>query len=374
MRIGFDAKRAFHNYSGLGNYSRNVIHQLGSLYPDNEYYLYNPKPGKALRGFPPPGTIVHEPEGFINRKFASLWRGWKLSSVLERDRIDIYHGLSNELPFGINAFSGRKVVTIHDLIFLKYPNLYKPADRAIYTAKFRYSAKLADSIIAISEQTKRDIVEYFNTDPTKIEVIYQDCAPVFYQQDLSMAAKLEIERKYDLPDEYILYVGTIEERKNLLSILKAMDAYQITLPLVVVGKPTFYKKEVIDFIVKKRMNHISFIDYAQQEDLPEIYKKANVFLYPSSYEGFGIPVLEALNSGTPVITSRGSCLQETGGDAALYADPLNIQELGAGIKQVLEDAALRSSMIEKGKKHALNFRPEITTRKLFKLYEKLMEK
>ena len=316
MRIGFDAKRAFHNFSGLGNYSRNLINQLVTLYPENEYFLYNPKPGNVIPDFPPAGVEVHQPENLLSRKLPSLWRSLQLPGVLNRDHLDVFHGLSNELPFNVKKFSGKKVVSIHDLIFLKYPRLYNTADRLIYNYKFRQSAESADKVIAVSEQTKWDIADIFGTDPSKIEVIYQDCAPVFYEQEATGEFKKNIRNKYHLPEDYILYVGTIEERKNLLSILKAINQFRIELPLVVAGKPTPYKKQVVRYISEQRLTNISFIDYIVQGDLPEIYKNAGLFIYPSSYEGFGIPILEALNSGTPVITSRGSCLEETGAKSA----------------------------------------------------------
>ena len=169
-----------------------------------------------------------------------------------------------------------------------------------------------------------------------------------------------------------MYVGTIEKRKNLLSIIRAMDLHNIDLPLVVAGRSTSYKKEVMKYISGNKVKNIKFIEYVFQEDLPSLYRNAAVFVYPSSYEGFGIPVLESLNSGTPVITSRDTCLEETGGEAGFYIDPLDIDELGAGIIKVLDDSGLRQKMIEEGKKHALKFRPEITTRQLFRIYERLL--
>ena len=183
MRIGFDAKRAFHNLSGLGNYSRNVINQLAELYSDNEYFLYNPKEGIKIYGFPPERAVIRRPGNYFHKILPFLWRSWNLPKIIEDDRLDIFHGLSNELPFRIHKSSVRKVVSIHDLIFMVYPDLYKSADRLIYRKKFSYSAKTADIIIAVSEFTKKDIVKYFEIEPSRIEVIYQDCAPVFYNEN-----------------------------------------------------------------------------------------------------------------------------------------------------------------------------------------------
>ena len=371
MRIGFDAKRAFYNFTGLGNYSRNVIRQLAVNYPGNNYLLYNPGKEVIIENFPPDNCIIVKPDNLFYRCFPSVWRSFGLPEILQKERIDIFHGLSNELPFGIFGTSLKKVVTIHDLIFLRYPKIYRFADREIYKRKFRYSAGVADRIIAVSEQTQRDIHHFFNIGISRIEVIYQDCSPVFHHA-VSREEMDAVRKKYFLPSEYMLYVGTIEERKNLLSILQAINSFRIELPLVIVGRETNYIKEIREYIAEKGILNLYFLKSLPERELPAIYANASLFLYPSSFEGFGIPVLEALNSGTPVITARGSCLEETGGKAAIYVDPYNIEELGNAILEVLGNTELRNQMIGKGKKHALNFRPEITTRQLYELYKGLL--
>ena len=373
MRIGFDAKRAFHNFSGLGNYSRNVINQLAVFYPDHSYYLYNPQKTTKVKDFPPKNAIVRFPENHFYRFFPFVWRSFGLTGVINNDRLDIFHGLSNELPFGITKFSGRKVVTIHDLIYLRFPDFYKLVDRMVYTRKFEYSVKHADAIIAISEQTKRDIIHFSSIDPSRIEVIYQDCAPAFYKQELSKETLEEIRKKYFLPEEYILYVGTIEKRKNLLSLFKALKQVNISLPVVVAGKATDYKKEVVNYIAENRIENVYFLQNLPQEDIPGIYRNSLLFVYPSSFEGFGIPILEALNSGIPVITSKGSCLEETGGRAGKYIDPFNTEEFGDVILKVLNDTGLRREMTEEVRKHAMMFRPEVTIMQLFNLYKTLYD-
>jgi len=371
MRIGFDAKRAFSNFTGLGNYSRTLIRNLIASYPGNNYVLYHPGKGGEFEDFPPANCIEVYPETLFYRVFPSVWRSFGLPEILLKERIDIFHGLSNELPFGITNVAIRKVVTIHDVIFLRYPRIYKRADREIYRRKFRYSAKVSDRIIAISEQTKRDIHHFFGVEASKIEVIYQDCSPVFHKIILREILD-EVRKKYSLPSEYLLFVGTIEERKNLLNILKAIIAFRIEIPLVIVGKETGYMKEIVKYISETGLVNLIFLKNIPERDLPAIYANSLLFLYPSFFEGFGIPVLEALNAGTPVITSRGSCLEETGGAAALYIDPYSVEELGNTILRVLNDNDLRTRMIFEGKKQALIFRPEKTIRQLYDLYASLL--
>lgn len=286
--------------------------------------------------------------------------------------IQIFHGLSNELPADILKSKALSVVTIHDLIFMRYPDLYRSTDRAIYRKKFESSCISADAVIAVSEQTKNDIIHYFDINPDKIHVIYQGCDPVYYKhaaEDFKKSVRL----KHSLPREYMLSVGTIEERKNLLQLVKARHENNISLPLVVVGRQTPYFEKVRDYITKHDDNNIYFLRDIDLADLPVIYQEAALFVYPSSFEGFGIPVLEALNSGTPVIAGTGSCLEETGGAHSLYVNPSDPGEIASAIKQVLENPELRNKMTEEGYKHALLFREEKTTHEVMKLYQKLLQ-
>ena len=172
MRIGYDAKRAFNNTSGLGNYSRFVISAMARLFPENKYALFTPKQSTRFRSFYPqnPSVSVIEPTG-LNAKIPGFWRVFNQLSDIKKNKVEIFHGLSNELPVGLSKAGIKSVVTIHDLIFLRFPELYKPIDRLIYKRKFAAACRQADKIVAISEQTKTDIIEFFGTAPEKIEVI-----------------------------------------------------------------------------------------------------------------------------------------------------------------------------------------------------------
>ncbi len=370
MRIGFDAKRAFFNYSGLGNYSRNMIQYLQGQYPENDYYLYIP--GKKER-FPKetnPRLHYRFPERYPDRKLPSFWRTFWLKKQLQDDRLDIYHGLSNELPAGIATSGIHSVVTIHDLIFIRFPDWYPPIDRWIYRKKSKYAAKVADLIIAISTQTKNDLIGYYGIDPAKIRVIYQGCDPVFYD---NVPEKYEgIRKKYNLPREYLLNVGTIEKRKNLLSLLEAIQIEKIDVPLVVVGRQTSYMKAVRDYLERNRDIRVLFLHDVPTEDLPPIYQMAECFIYPSVFEGFGIPILEALNSGTAVITSSGGCFPEAGGPASKYVDPGNTPALGEAIREVLEDSSLKEKMVRHGLEHALKFREDRIAGELMQAYQSVI--
>jgi glycosyltransferase involved in cell wall biosynthesis len=371
MKIAFDAKRAFYNNTGLGNYSRNTIRQLSTFFPSNEYLLYTPSIAKKIKFDIAENCKIITPQSFTGQLFKSYWRSYLMNYQIASEKADIYHGLSNELPFGIKSVNIKKVVTIHDLIFKRFPEMYKPADRKIYDRKFKYAAEVADIVIAVSKQTANDIEEFYKIDSDKIKVVYQGCNPLFYKL-LDDKEKTTVKNKYKLPSEYLLYIGTIEARKNLLGIVEALHKNKIDIPLIVIGRKTAYFDKVNNYIISNNLeNKIIFIDNLSNTDLPAFYQCAKTFIYPSFFEGFGIPVLESLASGTPVITSEGSCLEEAGGEHSVYVNPYKIDSIAEGINKVLSNKDLRVNMIVEGRKHALKFTEEQVAKNLMTTYEQL---
>ena len=244
MIIGFEAKRVFQNCSGLGNYSRNTINLLTRYYPESKYKLFAPR---LTNLYIPPDTVeVITPVNYFSRYFRSYWRLHLTSKILVRNNVDIFHGLSHVLPYGIEKTGIPSVVTVHDLIFLRYPEFYKKLDRKMYETIYRSSCLRSTIIIAISNQTKADIVHYFGIEPSKIEVIYQSCNRRFYDR-LDIEQKAAIRLKYNLPEKFILSVGTIERRKNQLSILKAIALEKMDIPIVILGKATEYMEELSQY-------------------------------------------------------------------------------------------------------------------------------
>jgi glycosyltransferase involved in cell wall biosynthesis len=369
MKIGYDAKRAFSNFTGLGNYSRWLIKSVASFYPEYQYLLYTPKikPDKRLDFLHLLGSILTVlPSSKI---FTSWWRTKGIVNDLKRDNVDLYHGLSHELPIGINSSGIKSVVTIHDLIFMRFPQYYGAVSRAIYKLKVKYACEQADKIIAISQKTKDDIIELLNINAEKIEVIYQGCDPAF-KRHRHNEEKAAISRKYNLPETFILTVGTIEERKNLALIIKALPLLKQDIKLVVIGRKTPYFNTVWALIVKNKLEErVRFLQDVSFDDLPVIYQAATLFVYPSTYEGFGIPVLEALNSGIPVIAATGSCLEEAGGPDSLYVSPDDEVTLAKKIDELLSDQSLKENMIAQGLKYALNFDDQKLTAQLMQLYK-----
>ncbi len=370
MRIGFDAKRAFHNRSGLGNYSRDLVRILAAYYPQHELFLYNPKPGSIA--FNIANTREIFPRNWIGKKMSSIWRRKWIIRQLQTDQLDVFHGLSNELPAGIQHSGIPSILTLHDLIFYKYPEWYKKADRIIQRKKSIQAAAEATHIIAISQQTKKDIIQYLGTEKEKITVIYQGCHPAFKENYIESVVQ-SVRQKFKLPVKFILSVGTIEPRKNLLTTVKSLLHHDF--PLVVVGKATGYKKTVEEFIDTNHLkSRVHFLEGVSMEELAIIYQEAFTLCYPSIYEGFGIPVIEALFSKTPVITNEEGCFKEAGGPDSFYIQAMDHMAMGKIIQQLQVDKELYQNCVEKGYQYADQFRDEKIAAELVGLYNAVLEK
>ena len=375
MRIAFDAKRIFNNQTGLGNYSRSLVNQLVKGYPQNDYFLYTPKIklyGQFLQDSPKVNQVL--PSSPISKLLPGVWRNQLLVEDLVQKKIDIYHGLSNELPLGIEHTSIKTLVAIHDLIFLKYPENYPWLDRQFYKQKFKSAVNRADKVIATSVQTKNDIIFYYGTEASKIEVIYQNCDEIF-NQNYPDSQKVQIRNKYQLPQNYILSVGTLEKRKNHLSLLKALKKISNPkLQLILVGKKGDAFPQIREFIDQSGLaQQVTILDEIDFLDLPLIYQMADLFVYPSFYEGFGIPVLEALRSRVPVLTSNISSLPEVAGDACMLVDPSDIDAMAQAITNGLEDTHLRGKLLDNSIEQIKQFDSGLLSNQLMDIYKSLLQ-
>ncbi|MEG0499687.1 MAG: glycosyltransferase family 1 protein [Rikenellaceae bacterium] len=374
MRIGYDAKRAAHNFTGLGNYSRYVIEHVAK---NNKYdiRLYTPRKSKnsEYQALYDHGKLSEStPNSFFARRFPSLWRSFALTKEIRRDRIELFHGLSNELPFGIRRSGAKSIVTIHDLIFLRLPHCYNLFDRVIYNYKFWYACRKADMVLAISECTKRDIMNYYGIESEKISVVYQGCAGMF-KKEATIEEKEEVKRVYNLPDKFILNVGTLEERKNLFLIVKGLRNLPNEIHVVAVGRKTNYSDMVMEYArIHGLSDRVHLLHKVKYTHLPAIYQNADIFAYPSHYEGFGIPIIEAISSGKAVIAATGSCLEEAGGEGAIYVDPNSVEEFTEAAKRLINDKEYRKEIVEKGKEHIKKFEDKTISEELKKLYENVI--
>lgn len=373
--IAYDAKRITHNATGLGNYGRMMIEALARFAPANRYLLYTPDPGRDdLRDRLPqtPQIEFRYPQRPRKGIGKAWWRSFGLRHELPAD-VALFHGLAGELPFGLHKSGVRSVVTIHDLIFLRFPTYYKWIDRTIYAYKYRKACRTADRIIAISEATKRDIVEFFGIAPEKIDVVYQGCDESF-KREVAEETRRAVRAKYGLPERYILYVGSIEPRKNLLLVMQAAARMAEPPHVVAIGKRTPYTAEVERFAAQHGLSErLHVFDRVEFAELPAFYSMADVFVYPSRFEGFGIPMIEAASCGVPTIGATGSSLEEAGGPDAAYVDPDDPQALADTIARIRADDTLRRRMIERGRAYVARFEPEKVVADLLEVYEKITE-
>lgn len=377
MRLGFDGKRATQNFRGLGNYSRGLIEGL-LQYSDEELWLYSPpvKDPRSLKWVMAQASErfhLVTPQSFLGQKIPSLWRSFNMKDDLQKAKLDLYHGLSHEIPVGLRQIPLKSVVTIHDLIFIRHPEFFPFIDRVVYKQKFSYSTKNADLVIAICEQTKRDLIELLGVDEKKIMVHYQSCDHRFYQE-YSAEQKAFVRTKYKLERPYILNVGAFEERKNQLSLIRAFakSCHQYEHDLVLLGGGKAYLEKCRALVRELKLEErVKFLSGVPHGELPAVYQMAALFCFPSFFEGFGIPIIEALFSRIPVITSHGSCFPESAGPHSEYVDPHSISEIAERIVKVLSDKDLRDNMIEKGYEFTQKFHLKNSTASLLECYRHL---
>lgn len=371
IKIGFDAKRAFLNNTGLGNYSRTLLKNLLHYHSNIEAHLFCTKKIKNLENkwLNTQNVSLHYPANIIqNLKLQAIWRSALIPYDKNYKQLQIYHGLSNEIPFTTLAKKTKTVVSIHDLIFLRYPKQYQLINKYIYTQKSKYSCQNSDLIIAISNQTKSDLINFLQVPEQKINVVYQSCQEQFYNG-------IQYPKPLNLPNNYLLSVGSLTERKNTIAILKALKILQpkLKIPLVIIGNGKAYKKLIINYIQANNLSSsVMLINDVSNNDLPAYYQHAAAFVYPSLFEGFGIPIIEAQFSKTPVITSVGSCFLEVGGAHAMYIEPTNIEMLANAIETVLTNTNLANLIKEQGFINAQQFLPIPTANSLLNTYYKLL--
>lgn len=380
MRIAFDAKRAYCNFTGLGNHSRTTLDILTQYFPENEYLLYTPKIKQNETTTPylnHPQLKTIQPTGMIK---GGLWRTFGLAGDVKRAQADVFHGLSNELPVGISRCGVPSVVTIHDVAFKTFTDMYHWQDRQIYDIKWRYAVKHANRIIAISECTKQDILRFYDVPEDKIDVVYQPVAPFYYEQaekmlgEASSAEKLQQLRKTDEPP-FMLYVGSINSRKNLLGCVKALEMLpeSVRIPLYIVGGGREYKHEVEQYIQAHQLEAwCKFLTNVSNDSLHELYRKARLFVYPSFYEGFGLPLVEARLSGCPVISSRVSSLPEASGKHALLVDPNETSAISQAMQSLITDDTLHATMSFESMKEAIaTLHPKVLAHQLMEVYKRV---
>jgi glycosyltransferase involved in cell wall biosynthesis len=376
MIIGFDAKRIVRNGTGLGAYGRTLANDLARHTEAGlELLLYAPDRGRDdLRSQIAESEHLRfvYPDGYGWPMGHSWWRTHGIVSDLKRDGVELFHGLTGELPRGLKAAGIPGVVTIHDLIFMRHPEYYHWADTRLYTWKFHSTLREATRIVAISERTRQDIAELGGISPDRIDLVYQSCDPRF-TTPLAPDELQTTAQHHRLPCRFVLSVGSIEERKNTLLLVKALPLLPQDIDVVLVGKHTAYTDRVIDEARRTGMERrLHVLHGVNDHDLQALYQLAEVFAYPSRYEGFGIPIIEAIFSHLPVVACTGSCLEEAGGPDSLYVRPDDAEDMAHAITQLLRGAPEREARMERSLQYVQRFRGRDVAAQMIDIYRQCL--
>lgn len=367
MRIGIDARK-LHDF-GIGTYIRNLLRQLARLDGDTEFVLLcRPQDTAWLTSLG--NNFRPVAETAPNYSIAEQLR---VPMALQREGVTLFHAPHYVLPPLIRC---RSVVTIHDCIHLMFPE-YLPNRIALAYARtsIRLAARRATRVLTVSESSKRDILRFVDTEPEKIDVIYNA-----YDERFGVEPREEevvrVRERYQLHDEFVLYVGNVKPHKNLERLIEAFDRVRKRgldhLKLVIIGdeisKYTSLRRAVHRHQLHK---YVRFLGYLPEETLAVMYRLAGVFVFPSLYEGFGLPPLEAMASGTPVVTSNVSSLPEVAGDAAVLVDPHDPDAIADGIEYVLTDERVRGELRRKGISRAKQFSWEASVKRVHDIYRQV---
>lgn len=358
MNIGYDAKRAFTNRTGLGNYSRDLIDLVSekNVTPT----LFSPKASPEVDWTPPSKADVISPTGT-----AFLWRTYGMHRQARNLPLDLYHGLSHEVPLSIKKFPCPSLVTMHDLIYKRFPRYFGWWDRQIYDMKWKWSVHASDHIVAISKSTADDLMQFFQVPSKKISVVYNCVSAQFQPEDPPESALPP-----GIPEtDFALFLGQHNERKNLDLVLRAYETAAKKLPPLVVigaGHPLTASNPVAQERIIQPSGSFSGVALAT------IVRRARMVVYPSRFEGFGLPILEAMQSGTPVISCRNSSLPEVGGDAILYTSEDDENELVAQMQRIWKEDQLYRNLRQAGLDRAQLFSRERHQSEMLELYDQLI--
>jgi glycosyltransferase involved in cell wall biosynthesis len=372
MRIGIDATALPPQPVGAGNYIIQLIRALASLNVNDEFVIFAHQKGHALINLPEKDSfewIILEDRNPGSRL---IWEQTLFPQLVKKSGVNLLHSLHYTRPMKLPCAS---VVTFHDMTFFLYPELHTRAKRLFFPLAIRASARRADALIAVSESTRQDVIRVLGISPEKIITIQSGVDPAFRPIN-DTVAKGKIAEKYDLPERFILYVGLIEPRKNLPMLISAFKRFIDSgkdYKLVLVGSYGWMYEKLL-----KQINNLDlegmiyFTGYVSQEDLPLVYNLSSLFVYPTIYEGFGLPVLEAMACGVPVITTDVSSLPEIVGEAGMLVPVNDVEALYGAMIAVLGDEDVRRKMINKGMQRAAKFTWEQTAKLTFQVYQQVM--
>ena len=374
MRVGLDGSSLCGPLTGVGHYTFELARALAVNYPSDQFELVSPKP------FHPQIVEQSARDRLPNLEFinpassARRGRWWSLDlpRYLRRAGLDLFHGTNYEIPLWRRR---RTVVTVHDLSSLLYPQLHRRPLARRMRLRLPLGVRMAKAIITPTEAVRRELYSHLKVKPKKVTAIHEapreSFRPMSLDESFSTRARLGVE------DDFLLFVGTLEPRKNLLTLLKAfahvLRDTRLRSQLVVAGGEGWLMEETFSFVSAAGIgDRVRLIGYVNDDELRALYSSCRAFIYPSLYEGFGLPPLEAMACGAPVIASRIAALEETIGDAAMLVDPLDVHSLAAAITDVFENEKQRKKLIAAGPAHAARFSWEKAAQSTYEVYQNVL--
>jgi len=378
MRIAIDLTSLPTQLVGVGSYAKNLITSLKKFDRENQYFIFVKKEHSNIFTINQNNiNIIYQKNILRNKILRVLWEQFILPLYIKRLKIDLLHSIHYTIPL----FAGCKVVvTFHDMTFFLYPKKHIFIKRIFFKLFIYISSWRANRLIAVSNNTKKDIIKFLHINNGKIDVVYE-IIDSKYRPIKNESAIMKVKNKYKIFNKFILYVGTLEPRKNIVNLIQAyyklISKNNATHQLVIVGKKGWHYQEIFKIVTKLNLNKgrgkIVFTGYVSEEELPFLYNAADVFVYPSLYEGFGIPPLEAMACGVPVISSDLSSIPEVIGEAGILINPYNIQDIYQALYKLLNDDKLKKELKYKGLKRAQEFSSEKLANETIKVYKKAMK-
>lgn len=375
MRVGFDVRPFLKEETGVGIYFKNLLFALSKIDSENEYYLFSSSwkdrfdPKKI-----PPFTHKHFKDfRYPVRMINFLWNklGWPSMDLFVKTSLDLTH---SPTPLVLPS-RGKKVVTVYDLCFLDYPHLSDDESRHVFSSRIEQSLNHADSIVTISHFSQEQVLRRFSVDKDKVHVTYLGIDHDFWR-DVAQEETERVKSKFNLPPSYLLFVGAQEPRKNignLIETLKIVHTQYGRIPLILVGGEGKDSLNVWDKISEHDLKQwVQMTGYLTDVELRSVYRLATAFIFPSLCEGFGLPLLEAMCSQTPVLASRTSALPEICSDAAIFFDPEQPEDMAEAILSVLKDTDLREDLVKRGEQRVLDFSWKSTAEQTLSIYRSLV--
>src|SRR5574341_776434 len=371
-RLGIDYTAAIHQRAGIGRSVRELVGALVEFRPDADWRLFVADVRRSDRP-DPPGSARYAPSPFSEMLHARVWHRLRAPVPVElwTGLLDLFHAPDFALPPTLPRTSA--VVTVHDLAFERYPAETMPGMLSYLKQMVPRSAHRADRIIAVSEATRQDLIDLYGIAPGKIDVVYHGVTSQFHPpRDAAEEARLR--ERYRLPaGPLLLTVGTLQPRKNHRRLVQALARLTHPAALVIAGSPGWAYGDVRDEVMRLNLQRsVRFLEWVDEADLPALYRMATVLVFPSLYEGFGLPVLEAMASGAPVIASRASSLPEVVGEAGILIDPLDVDALAETIDALLTDEDRRAALRAKGLARAQAFTWQRAAAQTWSIYESLL--